>query len=241
MPDSWRNILERAAANLSIELDQKSSREFRNRSAGWSAPRRPAPLSRSIVETRDLLARELEAISEQVPRNRSSRAQQQGRPAESAGRASRPAADYAVTAPAPRAQPRSRKTKSWRNLLAVSVSGVIVSLTAYAFLDQEEAGKGGALALIEEATILEQASNRLSHGDGAAARAFYATAAQQGSKRAAFSLAETYDPKVLALHPIRGLTADRRLAREWYEKAAQLGSLIAFQRLNDIDGANGPR
>jgi hypothetical protein len=40
MPDSWRNILERAAENLSIELDQERHYRLRQQSAGWPAPLR---------------------------------------------------------------------------------------------------------------------------------------------------------------------------------------------------------
>jgi hypothetical protein len=41
MPDSWRNILERAAENLSVELDQES--RLKQQSGGWPTPRKVSP------------------------------------------------------------------------------------------------------------------------------------------------------------------------------------------------------
>src|SRR5262249_54855059 len=79
--------------------------------------------------------------------------------------------------------------------------------------------------------LLAQAFYKLSHGDGLGARAAFETAARHGSALAAFGLAETYDPNVLARRRVLGLTPDAGLARMWYGKAAKLGNAEALLRL----------
>jgi hypothetical protein len=64
MPDSWRNILERAAENLSIDLDQNGPGGIRQQPASWPGSRRADPRAFSPRESRDLLERELEARPE---------------------------------------------------------------------------------------------------------------------------------------------------------------------------------
>ncbi len=94
-----------------------------------------------------------------------------------------------------------------------------------------------ALSRTTEEALLERASNQMTHGDGAGARAVYEVLAHYGSPRGAFSLAETYDPAALAMRPARGLTPDVKLAREWYSRAAELGNMTAYERLKEIDKA----
>jgi hypothetical protein len=67
MPDSWRNILERAAENLSIELDRTGPHHARQQPAGWPAPRKAAlpPLPRG--QNRGLLEPGLEALPKDLP------------------------------------------------------------------------------------------------------------------------------------------------------------------------------
>ena len=43
-----------------------------------------------------------------------------------------------------------------------------------------------------------------------------------------------YDPAVLGTSDQRSITADADLAHDWYEKAAQLGSAEAKQRLTQL-------
>ena len=57
MSESWRNILERAAGNLSIELDQMAAPAFSHASAVSFRSRRLSP-QLSFAESRELLARE---------------------------------------------------------------------------------------------------------------------------------------------------------------------------------------
>jgi hypothetical protein len=90
------------------------------------------------------------------------------------------------------------------------------------------------LSRATEQVLLERASTQLNRGDIAGARIIYEMIAQYGSPQGAFGLAETYDPVVLARHMIRGLKPDPHLARVWYEKAAELGSGDASQRLKGL-------
>jgi hypothetical protein len=84
----------------------------------------------------------------------------------------------------------------------------------------------------EEITALLKRGNELvSHGDLVGARLFFERAAQAGESRAALALASTYDPLVLEHMGERGLAPDVALARFWYERAKELGSKEAPERL----------
>ena len=60
-------------------------------------------------------------------------------------------------------------------------------------------------------------------GDLSAARRFYLSAAQKGDAVAARSLGRLYDPNYLRHLVVGGLDPDTALARQWYERAVQLG------------------
>jgi TPR repeat protein len=47
-------------------------------------------------------------------------------------------------------------------------------------------------------------------------------------------LAQTYDPAVLGTSDARRIAADATAARDWYQKAAALGSAEARQRLGQL-------
>ena len=51
---------------------------------------------------------------------------------------------------------------------------------------------------------------------------------------AALTLGETYDPVVLKRLGVIGLSGDTAQARDWYRKAAELGSADAPQRLEQL-------
>jgi len=83
--------------------------------------------------------------------------------------------------------------------------------------------------------MLARASELLSHGDVAAARLLLRRAAQRDNAQAALELAGTYDATVLRRFGSFS-DADPAQAREWYRKAAQLGSADAAERLRQMDG-----
>jgi hypothetical protein len=83
----------------------------------------------------------------------------------------------------------------------------------------------------ELATLLKRAKGLIEIGDIAPARLLLERAADAQEASAALMLAQTYDPAVLGTQDMRSITPDPAMAREWYQKAAQLGSVDARQRL----------
>jgi TPR repeat protein len=83
----------------------------------------------------------------------------------------------------------------------------------------------------ELATLMKRAKGLIAIGDIASARLLLERAADAQEASAALLLAQTYDPAVLGAQDTRSITPDPAAARSWYQKAAQLGSLDARQRL----------
>jgi len=86
----------------------------------------------------------------------------------------------------------------------------------------------------EIAALLARARTYLSAGDVAAARLVLRRAAERDDPQAALALGGTYDPTVLKRLGIVNFQADPTLAREWYRRAAQLGSADASLRLEQL-------
>jgi hypothetical protein len=86
----------------------------------------------------------------------------------------------------------------------------------------------------ELATLLKRAKGLIAIGDIAPARLLLERAADAQEASAALLLAQTYDPAVLGTPDARSITPDPAIARAWYQKAAQLGSPDAQQRLAQI-------
>jgi hypothetical protein len=88
----------------------------------------------------------------------------------------------------------------------------------------------------EIAQMVKKGAELMANGDVAAARLMYQRAAEAGEATAAFALAESYDPLVLAKG---GIPPDVGLAQAWYAKARELGSAQApdsLERLTRWDG-----
>ena len=83
----------------------------------------------------------------------------------------------------------------------------------------------------ELAALMNMAKGLIAIGDIAPARLLLERAADAQEASAALLLAQTYDPAVLGTQDMRSITPDPAAARIWYQKAAQLGSLDARQRL----------
>lgn len=83
----------------------------------------------------------------------------------------------------------------------------------------------------ELAMLMTRAKGLIAIGDIAPARLLLERAADAQEASAALLLAQTYDPAVLGTQDMRSITPDPAQAREWYQKAARLGSLDARQRL----------
>src|SRR6266849_3778491 len=86
----------------------------------------------------------------------------------------------------------------------------------------------------EIAALLARARTYLSAGDVAAARLVLRRAAERDDPQAALALGGTYDPTVLKRLGIVNFQADPAQAREWYRRAAQLGSADASLRLEQL-------
>jgi hypothetical protein len=83
----------------------------------------------------------------------------------------------------------------------------------------------------EIAILIERGKDFLNNGDFASARLLLRRAADGGSADAAMALATTFDPVVLARRGAIGATPDIAKAREWYQRAVELGSTAASQQL----------
>lgn len=83
----------------------------------------------------------------------------------------------------------------------------------------------------ELANLLKRARGLIAVGDIAPARLLLERAADAQEASAALLLAQTYDPAVLGTQDMRSITPDPAMARDWYQKAARLGSRDARQRL----------
>jgi hypothetical protein len=85
--------------------------------------------------------------------------------------------------------------------------------------------------------FVERGDELLSQGGIAQARLLYQRAAEMGLAQGAMALAATYDAAELDRLGVRGLQPDPAAARQWYERARQLGATDAAQRLRRL-GAN---
>jgi hypothetical protein len=75
----------------------------------------------------------------------------------------------------------------------------------------------------------------MTYGEVAAARVMFQRVAEAGEGAGAFALAETYDPLVLGGLRLREqIMPDLALARTWYERARDLGSLEARDRISRL-------
>ena len=86
----------------------------------------------------------------------------------------------------------------------------------------------------EVAALVKRGEDFLNDGDLAAARLLLRRAADAASAHAAMALGATFDPFVIKQVGAVGAEPDPVQAREWYRKAAELGSAEAPQRLEQL-------
>jgi hypothetical protein len=86
--------------------------------------------------------------------------------------------------------------------------------------------------------LLKRGKDFLASGDIAAARLLLRRAADAGSAEAALTLGTTFDPVMIQRLGAIGTTPDLAKARKWYQRAAELGSGTASQRLAGLDAAH---
>jgi hypothetical protein len=90
-------------------------------------------------------------------------------------------------------------------------------------MDPEEIGR-----------LIKRGQQLLQAGDIAPARLMLQRAAVGGSGHAAFLLGGTYDPEVLRDLGVLGFAPNPAMAREWYQRAAELGVTEAKRRLDRL-------
>jgi Sel1 repeat-containing protein len=83
----------------------------------------------------------------------------------------------------------------------------------------------------EIAALINRGTDSLKSGELVSARLLLRRAAEAGSASAALMLGTTFDPLVIQQLGAIGVVPDVAQARQWYEKAAELGSDAASQRL----------
>jgi hypothetical protein len=139
---------------------------------------------------------------------------------------------------------RSLGTGRWRVLAADVAKAMVqlpsqcqgaIELTVELRLSDDTIVDRRSLHRIDQrqiALLMERSRELISEGDVAAARTALLRAAEERDARAALVLGATYDPIMLSSVPTVGLAADVSLARGWYERAKELGSREAQERLN---------
>jgi hypothetical protein len=88
-----------------------------------------------------------------------------------------------------------------------------------------------SLSANEVAMLVKRGKEHLMNGDISSARLLLRRAAEAGNADAALALGSTFDPTFIARLGAIGVATDAAKAREWYQKAAQLGSSLATQQL----------
>lgn len=83
-------------------------------------------------------------------------------------------------------------------------------------------------------TFIVRGRAQAQEGNIAAARLFFRRAADAGLAEGALALAGTYDPGELARLRVAGVQPDVAMARQWYEKARELGAKEADERLRQL-------
>ena len=87
----------------------------------------------------------------------------------------------------------------------------------------------------EDAVLMEKGRDLLKSGDVASARLIFQRLANAGIADAALALAATYDRRYLAQHNLIGVAGDETAARDWYQRASELGSIEAGRILARIN------
>jgi hypothetical protein len=85
-------------------------------------------------------------------------------------------------------------------------------------------------------SLYAKGQEQLERGNVHPARMFFQRAAESGLAESALALGGTYDPDELAKIRVLGLQPDIETARKWYEKAQELGSPEARDRLRRLGG-----
>ena len=145
--------------------------------------------------------------------------------------------------PAPAAMPPSRpapQSSGGANIQAKAAPDSSAEHHAIASVSgaQSPPAQGDSTALRldpqEITTLIDRGSAYLKSGDLASARLLLRRAAEAGSAEAALMFGSTFDPLFIRQLGAIGVQPDIARARQWYQKAAELGSDAASQRLANL-------
>lgn len=89
----------------------------------------------------------------------------------------------------------------------------------------------------EIATLVKHGKAFMTDGDVAAARLLLRRAAEAGDAEAALALGASFDPLIVKQAGSLGVRTDAVQARQWYQKAAALGSDVASKQLANLASA----
>ncbi len=89
----------------------------------------------------------------------------------------------------------------------------------------------------EIAALLKRAETLMANGDLPAAQLLLQRLSETHNARAAYDLATTYDPAVIAALGVVTASPDLALARKWYERARDWGAVDASAKLNALASA----
>jgi hypothetical protein len=122
---------------------------------------------------------------------------------------------------------------------APSPAPVVVSpVPAMPTLPAPPPSNGVMLADDEMATLIKRGQTLLQSGDLVSARLLLRRAAEAGNASAALALGATFDPLIIRKLGVIGIEPDAERARQWYRKAAELGSTEAPQQLAKLEQAH---
>ena len=124
------------------------------------------------------------------------------------------------------------ETRMTQERTASSLPSETTSVAEPAAAEQPVAA--GAKVHPEAARLTARAGILLAQGNIGGARIVLERAAEMGSAKASFALAETYDPRILSSWGAYGTRGDAAKAREFYEKATVGGVQEAKDRLNAL-------
>jgi hypothetical protein len=91
-----------------------------------------------------------------------------------------------------------------------------------------------ALAPDDIATLIRRGKAFMTDGDVVAARLLLQRAAEAGNAEAALALGASFDPLIIKQAGGIGVQTDAAQARQWYQKAAALGSAVATKQLANL-------
>jgi hypothetical protein len=145
-----------------------------------------------------------------------------------------------AVAPVAAAQPAAAQPAAAQSAAAQPAAGqpaAAQSAAAQPAAAQPAAPRPRQLNREEIEVLVARAKTFLAAGDIAAARVLLQRAVESNNAEAALVLGATYDPFVLRELNVFGVAADLVTARNWYEKAKELGSPDAPRRLEILASA----